>query len=365
MGEGAARGGGRVRRLLGQGALGVLLVAAAVAGAWAHAGGSTGYAAITVSRSTVRYRLTLPTATLPSELAEALRLEQTGSASSREKLLDLLRRHLVLQADGVRCEPGPGLVVPSSFDATSFTMQVDFACGSPVRELMVQDDVFDVLGPDHHTLAKVEAPGGVQQFAFAPDTRLARFTVGEAGGGARSTASFFALGVDHILTGYDHLLFLLGLLLPGGGLLSLAKIITAFTIAHSVTLSLAVLQVVTLPDRLIEAVIALSIAFVAAENLFLRPTVSRRWLVSFGFGLVHGFGFSSALRELGLPAHGLLLSLFGFNAGVEVGQALVVAVCLPALLLLRRTRWESRAVAGSSLAILLVGVVLFVERAFL
>jgi hydrogenase/urease accessory protein HupE len=243
-------------------------------------------------------------------------------------------------------------------------MLVDFACGSLVRELTVQDDIFDVLGPDHHTLAKLEAPGGIQQFAFAPDTRQARFPVGDSGDVARSTGSFFVLGIHHILSGYDHLLFLLALLLPGGGLLSLLKIITAFTIAHSVTLSLAVLQVVTLPDRLVEAMIALSIAFVAAENLFLEPTVSRRWLVSFCFGLVHGFGFSSALRELGLPAHGLLLSLFGFNAGVEVGQALVVAVCLPLLLLLRRTRWQSRAVSSSSVAILLVGVVLFLERAF-
>lgn len=354
-----------MKRPLARTGLGALLVAGAVTAAWAHAGGSTGYASITVSRTTVRYRLTLPTATLPSELAEALRLEQRGSAPSREKLLDVLRTRIVLQADGVRCEPGPGQVLPSSFDATSFTMLVDFACGGLVRELTVQDDIFDVLGLDHHTLAKLEAPNGTQQFAFAPDTRHARFVVGEPAGAARSTGSFFVLGIDHILTGYDHLLFLIGLLLPGGGLLSLAKIITAFTIAHSVTLSLAVLQVVTLPDRLVEAVIALSIAFVAAENLFLKPTVSRRWLVSFAFGLVHGFGFSSALRELGLPAHGLLLSLFGFNAGVEVGQALVVAVCLPPLLLVRRTQWERRAVAGSSLVILLVGVILFVERAFL
>jgi HupE / UreJ protein len=353
-----------VRRRLGRIGLGALLLAGAASWAWAHAGGTTGYATITISRSTVRYSVTLPTAALPSDLAETLRLAQDGSGQSREKLLDVLRARIVLHADGTRCEPGPGRVLPLTFDATSFTMLVDFACGSLVRELTVQDDVFDVLGPDHHTLAKLEAPGGIQQFAFALDTRQARFAVGEPGNAARSTGSFFVLGIHHILSGYDHLLFLLALLLPGGGLLSLLKIITAFTIAHSVTLSLAVLQVVTLPDRLVEAVIALSIAFVAAENLFLEPTVSRRWLVSFCFGLVHGFGFSSALRELGLPAHGLLLSLFGFNAGVEVGQALVVAVCLPLLLLLRRTRWQSRAVSSSSVAILLVGVVLFLERAF-
>ena len=343
----------------------VVTVLLAAASAWAHTGGSTGYATITISRSTVRYSLTLPSPALPSDLAEALRLAQLGSPLNREKLLDVIRTGIVLHANGTRCEPGPGQVLPSAADAPSFTMLVDFACGNAVRELVVQDNVFDALGADHHTLAKVEAPSGTQQFAFAPDTRQARFAVGADGDLARSTGSFFVMGIHHILSGYDHLLFLVGLLLPGGGLLSLAKIITAFTVAHSVTLSLAVLQVVTLPDRLIEAVIGLSIAFVAAENLFLDPAVSRRWLVSFSFGLVHGFGFSSALRELNLPAHGLLASLFGFNVGVEAGQALVVAVCLPFLLLLRRSRWEHRAVSTSSLAILLVGLVLFVERAFL
>jgi hypothetical protein len=344
--------------------LGVIFLAA-VASASAHGGGSTGYASITISRSTVRYGLTLPTSALPSELAEALRLAQMGSGLNRDKLLDVIRTHIVLHAKATRCEPGPGQVLPSAHDATSFTMLVDFACGSVVRELVVQDNMFDVLGADHHTLAKVEAPSGTQQFAFAPDTRQARFVLGDGGDLARSTGSFLVMGIHHILTGYDHLLFLFGLLLPGGGLLALAKIITAFTIAHSVTLSLAVLQVVTLPDRLIEAVIALSIAFVAGENLFLDPSVSRRWLVSFFFGLVHGFGFSSALRELNLPAQGLLVSLLGFNVGVEVGQGLVVTACLPFLLLLRRSRWEHRAVSTSSLAILLVGLVLFVERAFL
>ena len=346
-------------------ALAALLLLAAPAVGLAHTGGSTGYAVITVSRGTVRYEATLPTTVLPSDLAEALRLAQGGHAPSREPLLDVVRKHVVLRADDVRCEPGPGEVSPGAFPAPTFTMRVDFACGRGPRELTVQDDTFDVLGPDHHTLARIEAPGTTQQFAFAPETRVARFPIETAPAASHSTGSFVLLGIHHILSGYDHLLFVIGLLLPGGDLLSLAKIITAFTIAHSVTLTLAVLQVVTLPDRLIEAVIALSIAYVAAENLFGRPAVSRRWLVSFCFGLVHGFGFSSALRELGLPAQGLLFSLLGFNVGVELGQALVVAICLPLLILLRRTRWSHPAVVTSSVAILLVGLVLFVERAFL
>ena len=346
-------------------ALAALLLLAAPAVGLAHTGGSTGYAVITMSRGTVRYEATLPTTVLPSDLAEALRLAQGGHAPSREPLLDVVRKHVVLRADDVRCEPGPGEVSPGAFPAPTFTMRVDFACGRGPRELTVQDDTFDVLGPDHHTLARIEAPGTTQQFAFAPETRVARFPIETAPAASHSTGSFVLLGIHHILSGYDHLLFVIGLLLPGGDLLSLAKIITAFTIAHSVTLTLAVLQVVTLPDRLIEAVIALSIAYVAAENLFGRPAVSRRWLVSFCFGLVHGFGFSSALRELGLPAQGLLFSLLGFNVGVELGQALVVAICLPLLILLRRTRWSHPAVVTSSVAILVVGLVLFVERAFL
>lgn len=346
-------------------ALGALLLLAAPAVGLAHTGGSTGYAVITVSRGTVRYEATLPTTVLPADLAEALRLAQAGHAPSREPLLDLVRKHVVLEAGDVRCEPGPGEVRPGAFPAPTFTMHVDFACGSAPQTLTVRDDTFDVLGPDHHTLARVEAPAGTQQFAFAPESRVGRFLVASAPGSAPATGSFVLLGIHHILSGYDHLLFVVGLLLPGGSLLSLAKIITAFTVAHSVTLSLAVLQVVTVPDRLIEAVIALSIAYVAAENLLGRAAVSRRWLVSFCFGLVHGFGFSSALRELGLPAHGLLVSLLGFNVGVELGQALVVALCLPVLLLIRRTRWSHPAVITSSVAILVVGLVLFVERAFL
>ena len=179
----------------------------------------------------------------------------------------------------------------------------------------------------------------------------------------RSAGSFFVLGIEHILTGYDHLLFLLALILRGGNLWSLLKIITAFTVAHSITLALAVLDVVTLPDRLVEATIALSIAYVAAENLFMRSAVSHRWAVSFVFGLVHGFGFSNVLRELGLPKEGLLWSLLNFNLGVEAGQATAVLLVLPLLLWLHRTRWQARIVMALSAIVLAVGIGLFVDRA--
>jgi HupE/UreJ protein len=343
--------------------LGLVVLAGEVVPAQAHTGGSTGYASVSVHRSTVRYTLTLPTAVLPSQMAEDLRLTQRGNTQARERLLDVLRQRIGLRGDGTRCEPGPGAVDLPVSEATSVSMMVDFACPAGLQSLEIRDNIFEVLGVDHHTLMKVEWSGGTRQFVLEPAAREAGVAVNDAA--TRGVGTFLTLGIHHILSGYDHLLFLLGLLLSGGSLFALAKIITAFTVAHSVTLSLAVTDVITVPDRLVEAVIALSIAFVAAENLAPRPAVSRRWIVSFVFGLVHGFGFSSALRELGLSREGLALSLVGFNVGVEAGQALVIAILLPGLMLLRRSQWETRAVIASSIAILTTGVVLFVERVFM
>jgi hydrogenase/urease accessory protein HupE len=177
--------------------------------------------------------------------------------------------------------------------------------------------------------------------------------------------SFFTLGVEHILIGFDHLLFLLALVLRGGNAWSLLKIVTAFTIAHSITLALAALNIIVLPSRLVEGAIALSIAYVAAENLFAKRPASHRWAVSFVFGLVHGVGFSSVLREIGLPQDGLVWALLGFNLGVEAGQAIAVLATLPLLLYLRRTRFEARTVAAVSVIVLVAGLALFVERALL
>jgi hypothetical protein len=155
------------------------------------------------------------------------------------------------------------------------------------------------------------------------------------------------------------------LLLLGGRFWGLLKIVTAFTIAHSITLAAAALDLVTLPSRLVELAIALSIAYVAAENVFLRDrAASKRWLVAFIFGLVHGFGFSSVLKAMELPKEELIWCLLGFNLGVEAGQAIVVAITVPVLLQLRKMPWEPRAVATVSGVVLAVGLGLFVERTF-
>jgi hydrogenase/urease accessory protein HupE len=294
-----------------------------------------------------------------------MRLGEPGFTTDFKPLLNLIGQRIKLANREKPCEAGPGFVVPAPPDGPSFAAVVDFVCAEPVTELTVRDDLSDVLGADYHTLAKIEWRGGVQQFAFQADSRETRVTVATAGESSGGVGSFFLLGIEHILSGYDHLLFLLALVLRGGNIWSLLKIITAFTVAHSITLGLAALNIVTLPERLVEATIALSIAYVAAENLFMRHTVSHRWAVAFLFGLMHGFGFSNVLRELGLPKEGLVWALLNFNLGVEAGQAIAVVVAVPLLMWLRRFRWEPRAVAAVSALVLVVGLALFVDRAFL
>lgn len=158
-------------------------------------------------------------------------------------------------------------------------------------------------------------------------------------------ARTFTLGVEHILLGFDHLLFLAGLLIACRRVRPMLIIVTAFTIAHSITLVVGALNWVVLPGRIVEPLIAASIVFVGIENLVRRDAAPARVALCFAFGLVHGLGFAGALRDLGLGQRGtsIALPLLGFNLGVEAGQLLVVAVLLPALLLLRRkpnlARW--------------------------
>ncbi len=175
-------------------------------------------------------------------------------------------------------------------------------------------------------------------------------------------AQFLGLGVEHIWTGYDHLLFLFGLLLTAPSLRTMLFIVTGFTVAHSITLSAAALGLVTLPPAFVEPAIAASIAYVGIEN-FWRPAPKRRVAVTFLLGLVHGFGFAGMLAELGLPRDALTVALLCFNGGVELGQGAVVLVTLPLLLWMRRWPWwEARAVPVASVGVTLAGMYWLVER---
>lgn len=193
-------------------------------------------------------------------------------------------------------------------------------------------------------LMRVEWLDGREQVArLVPDNP--RFTFSEAANAGHWLETYFVLGVEHILLGIDHLLFVLVLLLLVSSWRSLAITISAFTLAHSVTLALSVLGVVAVPQAPVEAVIALSIVFVASEILLKRKgysTISIRypWLVALGFGLLHGLGFAGALAEIGVPAQAIAGSLLAFNLGVEAGQLLFIA-CVATLALLVRKGFES------------------------
>jgi hydrogenase/urease accessory protein HupE len=183
----------------------------------------------------------------------------------------------------------------------------------------------------------------------------------------RSFANFLLLGVKHILTGYDHLLFLFGLLVVARGLVSALTIITSFTIAHSITLAVATLHLMQIPSRIVEPLIAASIVFVGVENLLRGDIPNARRMVPFGFGLIHGFGFASALREAGIGsgAGGIVLPLVSFNLGVELGQIMVAAVALPIIWKLRENpMFVARWAPACSAAVVLLGSFWLVERVY-
>ena len=205
-------------------------------------------------------------------------------------------------------------------------------------------------------------------FTAAPPSPLASFT------------SFLVQGVWHIWIGFDHILFLVALLLPavferrtrrwvgvarfGQAARDVIAVVTAFTLAHSITLSLAALEWVSLPSRWVESAIAASVVVAAANNL--RPVIGgRRWMVAFGFGLIHGFGFASVLSDLGLPATSLVWGLAGFNIGVELGQLAIVIAFLPLAFALRHTGLYRHVIfTGGSWAAMILAAAWFVQRAF-
>ncbi|ULT56796.1 HupE/UreJ family protein [Neobacillus drentensis] len=176
--------------------------------------------------------------------------------------------------------------------------------------------------------------------------------------------SFFKLGMLHILTGYDHLLFLLALLLRKQTFKQYAAIVTSFTIAHSITLSLAVLGWVTLPSRFVEAVIAFSICYVALENIF-RKEIRYRWSITFLFGLIHGLGFATILKEMAIPKSHLAVALINFNLGIEAVQLTIVCLLLPLLSYLFKLKNSGKVVTYGSYAIVALGAIWLFQRLFL
>lgn len=223
-------------------------------------------------------------------------------------------------------------------------------------------DFFGTLGERHTILGNFVWNGGENPVVFTRFEPDYLFDTGYRVPALEQFHQYLRVGLSHIFLGFDHIAFLLGLLFVGR-FVDLLKIVTAFTIAHTLTLALAALDVFSLPSRLVESAIAVSIVYVAAENLWRPVAGERRWRIGFAFGLVHGFGFASVLRELGLPSEGLVRSLLAFNLGVELGQLAIAAACWPVLLWIGRRPWAARARIIVSGALLLIGVAWLVDRA--
>ena len=245
------------------------------------------------------------------------------------------------------------------------------------RALDIEYSLFFDLDPTHRGLLRVETPKGTLTAVLGPDKPRLSVPL-EAASRLAQFLDYVGHGIWHIWIGFDHVLFLVSLLLPAAlrpgargwepaerfapVFWEVFKVVTAFTVAHSITLSLAALAVIQLPSRLVESAIALSVLLAVLNNLW--PLVlGRRWIVAFAFGLIHGFGFASVLADLGLPQDALLVALVGFNLGVETGQLAIVALFLPAAFWMRRT-WLYRKMlfVGGSALIALLAAVWLLER---
>ena len=246
------------------------------------------------------------------------------------------------------------------------------------QDLEVRYSLFFDFDTQHKGLVRVQNGGAITSGIFAAQENKISFSLVHQSF-FKQFFNYVKEGIWHIWSGFDHVLFLLSLLLPavffiaGNAYKPVASfkpslnhtlsIVTCFTVAHSITLSLAALQIVVLPSRLVESTIAFSVIFAAFNNLW--PIVkSRVWLVAFLFGLIHGFGFASVLMDLGLKENNLISCLLGFNLGVEIGQFIIVLFVLPAIFFLRNTRFYQQFFFKlASLMICLVAFIWLAERA--
>ncbi|HUE89651.1 MAG TPA: HupE/UreJ family protein [Vicinamibacterales bacterium] len=301
------------------------------------------------------------------------------AAQYRDQLSRLMDSRIALFVDGRR----------TSLTWTGFetlperqSLRLTFSAGDqrPGR-LRVETVVFP-YDSIHQTFLNVYEDGGLRHQAILDQQRTAfDYYAGTWQGATAVMGVFIPAGIEHIVIGPDHVLFLIGLLLLGGTLWRLATIVTAFTLGHSITLSLAALDVVSPPAAIVEPVIALSIVFVGADNLLVQrdrakaeadeqqrpqPRDIRAWVAGV-FGLIHGFGFASVLKEFGLPLTALGWSLFSFNLGVEIGQLAIVFVVAAVLASVRRREPQlaRRLVIAGSIIVIAAGGYWFVERVFL
>jgi hypothetical protein len=287
---------------------------------------------------------------------------------------------LALSSNGGNCPANvTEHLIDHHTDGAYAVLRFNAACGGTIESIAIDYSLLFDLDPQHKGLLKLESPAQITTAIFSPDRARQQFVLAEAGR-LRQFTDYLKHGIWHIWIGFDHILFLLSLLLPAvlifsgrkwhaadsfkASFVDVLKVVTAFTIAHSITLTLAALQIVTVPSRWVESAIAASVVIAALNNVY-PMFQGRRWMAALIFGLIHGFGFASVLADLGLPQSALLLALLGFNVGVEAGQLAIVAVFLPLAYALRKTWFYQKAVfIGGSILIALIAMIWLIERAF-
>ncbi len=261
---------------------------------------------------------------------------------------------LSLAADQQPCQPEINRHLISEHNAEAYlVLDIGYDCVPAVVTMTLDYHLLFDRDPLHRGLVRLDSGQQSQTWVFGPDSRKQHITI-QNPDKWRLLLSFIESGIHHILIGYDHLLFLMALLLPSvlvcharhwrpvesfkPALIEVVKLVTAFTLAHSITLSLAIFKIIVIPAQMIEFLIALSVLLTALNNLY--PVIKhQRWLLAFGFGLLHGFGFANVMLELDLPAINLSLALLGFNLGVELGQLAIVVLFFPLAYGLRKSRF--------------------------
>jgi hypothetical protein len=315
---------------------------------FAHAP-DTSYCRISISAREIECKFSFDIATL--ERITTLDANNDGIVSRSElevvcpKIINFLREHVYLDLNQREAEFADADALAWPADAVNGIPKSEFGQRlinitfrnpllSAPEDITITFDFFEKLGEAHTVLGAFVWNGHEDEVIFTRFEPDYLYDTGCVAPLTEELKQYFKLGVKHIFLGYDHIAFLMALLFVKR-FADLLKIITSFTVAHTITLALAVLQIVKLPPQMVEIGIAITIMYVAAENLW-TSKLAHRWMLTFGFGLVHGFGFASVLRELGLPSGGLARSLLSFNLGVEAGQIVIVGLLWPALWWLTR-----------------------------
>ncbi|MBB3114565.1 hydrogenase/urease accessory protein HupE [Paenibacillus phyllosphaerae] len=361
----------------------VLLIAAlgaAAAPASAHMN-TFGYSDIRVSDSGLTYEIDLDVQEVAQWMdvrsggvfvlgGDSKRPAEGDVAWTEAQLRPLVEQSLIVKGgeQPAKLASIDGISIQSRNDIDYLHMALGYDFAEAAGEYSIDYRFFFDMDANHQNFAAIRTGEMSKDIVFTSGQTLAAGAIGAEAGNTTTVElpnwtvtawDYFVIGLEHIWGGIDHLLFILALVMARLRAWDYVKVLTAFTVGHSMTIALAALDVVTLPASIVEPVIALSIAYVAIENIF-RKEINHRWIVALLFGLIHGFGFAQVLQES--PIDAIVLALFSFNIGVEAGQLAVLAVLIPVLLWLRRMSFYAYSNVAVSGVVMVFGLYWFVMR---